>query len=77
MLKKNLGLYLLFQFSACNCNIEGVKFDGVYRSRKTNELVAVCDNNNGLCDCKANITNRQCDACIAGHVNFPTCEAAK
>ena len=32
-----------------------------------------CDDN-GVCNCKANIINDQCDACDDGFFNFPTCE---
>ena len=50
---------LLFQSSACNCNVDGS--NGI-----------TCDDN-GDCSCKANIINDKCDACNAGFFNFPTC----
>ena len=55
----SIGLFLLFQFSACNCNAEGS--NGI-----------TCDDS-GVCSCKANIVNDKCDACNAGFFNFPTC----
>ena len=51
--------YLLFNFSACNCKVEGS--NGI-----------ACDD--GECSCKANVINDKCDACAAGFFNFPICE---
>ena len=52
-------MFVLFQFSACNCNAEGSS--GI-----------TCDDN-GVCSCNANIINEKCDACAPGFSNFPTC----
>ena len=60
MFLNNLGLCLLFGFSACNCNAEGSNGDA-------------CDVN-GVCSCKANIINDKCDGCNTGFFKFPTCE---
>ena len=61
MFLKNLGLCVLFQFSVCNCNVEG-------------SICFTC-NDNGVCTCKANsIVNDKCDECAAGLFNFPTCD---
>ena len=48
-----------FQFSACNCNVEGS--NGI-----------TCDDD-GICSCKANIINDKCDACAPGFFDFPVC----
>ena len=58
--KKHCPLaYVWFQFSACNCNVEG-------------STGIICDDN-GVCSCNANIINDKCDACAPGFFNFPTC----
>ena len=50
-------------FKACNCNVHG--------SNSMN-----CDDS-GVCNCKANIINDQCDVCEDGFFNFPTCEGKR
>ena len=58
-LQKNIKIMFCFQFSACNCNVEGS--NGI-----------TCDDN-GICSCKANIINDKCDACASGFFDFPAC----
>ena len=54
---------MILIISECNCNVEG--------SNGT-----TCDNN-GICNCKANIMNDKCDECNVGFFPFPACYTGK
>ena len=47
--------------SACACETRG-----------TVGNVDTCDDN-GACNCKANVDGEKCDTCSAGFYNFPAC----
>ena len=60
-------LFLLFQFSACNCDPDGSLgpyCDPVYAREVSGED----------CICKPNIGGYKCDVCVGNTFNFPTCE---
>ena len=54
---------MILIISECNCNEEGS--NGI-----------TCDNN-GICNCKANIMNDKCDECNVGLFPFPACYTGK
>ena len=50
-----------FSFVDCACDTQGTVGNDVN-----------C-NDNGICNCKANIDGDKCDTCSAGYYNFPAC----
>lgn len=48
----------------CKCQPEGVLNGNLS-----------CDLDTGVCDCKPNVVGRQCDACMNGHWNYPSCDS--
>ena len=60
ILQERFVTYTFFLISECNCNVQG-------------SIDNTCDNN-GQCNCKANVINEKCDACASDFVhNFPLC----
>ena len=53
--------FTIFFHLACACEKQGTVGNG-----------DTC-NDDGVCNCKANVEGVKCDKCLAGYFNFPAC----
>jgi len=49
----------------CDCNLQGI------RNASTD---LACDQSNGQCKCRENVTGQKCDQCAPGFYGFPNCQ---
>ena len=60
--KNSFDLFWFFILLECGCNVKG-----------TEKGDPTCNNKDGKCNCKCDVSGDKCDTCELGHQGFPDC----